>query len=56
MTTDSSELLAVLNDKKGAAGAHQSGLLASGVENDANQRLLDLMLENAGTTATPQTL
>ena len=56
MTTDSSELLAVLNDKKGAAGAHQSGLLASGVENDANQRLIDFMLENAGTTSTPQTL
>jgi VWFA-related protein len=56
MTTDSSVLLAVLNDKKGAAGTHQSALLASGVENDANQRIVDFMAENSGTTATPQTL
>ena len=56
MTTDSSVLLAVLNDKKGAAGVHQSALLASGVENDANQRIVDFMAENAGSTTTPQTL
>jgi VWFA-related protein len=53
VTTDSSELLAALNSAQ--AGPQQSPLLASNVEADANQRLIDFMLENSA-APTPQTL
>ena len=46
VTTDSSELLAVLNSAK--AGVTQSALLPSSTENEANQRFIDFMQENAG--------
>jgi hypothetical protein len=39
ITTDSAELLALLSDKKGAAGPHQSPLLPSTAEKEANQHL-----------------
>lgn len=42
-TTDSSVLLAVLNNKKGAAGTHASPLLASDAENDANKQQIDFL-------------
>ena len=45
VTTDSSELLAVLNS--GKASPQASGLLPSDAENDANQRLIDFMIENS---------
>jgi VWFA-related protein len=55
VTTDSSELLAVLNSAK--AGPHPSGLLPSDAETDANQRMIDFMIENsAGPGSAPQTL
>jgi len=55
VTTDSSELLAVLNNAK--AGPHPSGLLPSDAETDANQRMIDFMIENsAGPGSAPQTL
>ncbi len=44
VTTDSSELLAVLNSAQ--AGPQQSALLPSNAENDANQRMIDFMSEN----------
>ena len=53
VTTDSSELLAVLNGAK--AGPNPSPLLASNAETDANQRLIDFMIENSASPA-PQTL
>jgi VWFA-related protein len=49
VTTDSTELLAVLRDKKGAAGPHQSALLASDQENDADQHHIDFMMTENGT-------
>jgi VWFA-related protein len=55
VTTDSSELLAVLNSAK--VGPQQSALLPSTAENDANQRMIDFMIENsAGPGSAPQTL
>ncbi len=63
VTADSSELLAALNDKKGAAGPHASPLLPSDVENDSNRQLVDFLItadggnptvsqtDSAGTTA-----
>ena len=53
VTTDSSELLAVLNSAQ--AGPQQSPLLASDAEADANQRLIDFMIENSA-APNPQTL
>lgn len=53
VTTDSSELLAALNSPQ--AGPQQSPLLASNAEADANQRLIDFMIENSA-SPTPQTL
>jgi VWFA-related protein len=50
VTTDSSELLAALNGTK----EQQSALLASGVENDANQRRIEF-LEQQDQAPTPQT-
>ncbi|MGA9980104.1 MAG: VWA domain-containing protein [Candidatus Sulfotelmatobacter sp.] len=45
VTTDPSDLLAVLNSAQ--AGPHQSPLLPSDAENDANQRMIDFMIENS---------
>lgn len=53
VTTDSSELLAALNSSK--AVPSQSALLASDAEADANQRLIDFMIQNSA-SPTPQTL
>jgi VWFA-related protein len=53
VTSDSSELLAVLNSAQ--AGPQQSALLASNAEADANQRLIDFMIENSA-SPNPQTL
>lgn len=53
VTTDSSELLAILNSAK--AGTHASPLLPSDAENEANQRLIDFMIENSE-APNPQTL
>jgi len=56
VTTDSTELLAVLNDKRGAAGPHASPLQPSTAEDDANQHHIDFMTtENAAPNA-PQNL
>jgi VWFA-related protein len=55
VTTDSSELLAVLNKAK--AGPNQSALLPSNAEADADQRMIDFMEENsAGPSSEPATL
>lgn len=55
VTTDSSELLAVLNKAK--AGPSQSALLPSNAEADADQRMIDFMEENsAGPSSAPATL
>ncbi|HET6180280.1 MAG TPA: VWA domain-containing protein [Candidatus Sulfotelmatobacter sp.] len=55
VTTDSSELLAVLNSSK--AGPSASPLLPSNAENDSNQRIIDFMEENeSGNAAAPTTL
>jgi VWFA-related protein len=55
VTTDSSELLAVLNSAK--AGPHPSGLLPSDAQTDANQRMIDFMIENsAGPGSAPKTM
>ena len=53
ITTDSSELLAVLNSAK--TGPQSSPLLASNAEADANQRIVDFMMENSA-SPTPQTM
>jgi VWFA-related protein len=53
ITTDSSELLAVLNNAN--AGTQSSPLRASDAEDDANQRMIDFMIENSSAPA-PQTL
>jgi VWFA-related protein len=53
VTSDSSELLAALNSAR--AGTQASPLLASNAENDANQGLIDFMIENSA-APTPQTL
>jgi VWFA-related protein len=45
VTTDSSELLAVLNSAQ--AGPRQSPLLPSDAEADADQRMIDFMIENS---------
>jgi VWFA-related protein len=45
ITTDSSELLAVINSSN--AGTHPSALLPSDVEKDANQHTIDFMIENS---------
>lgn len=42
-TTDSSALLAVLQDKKNAAGTHASPLLASNAESDADKEHINFM-------------
>jgi len=59
VTTDSAELLAALRDKKGATGPHQSALLASDAENEANRHHIDFMRTEDGsptpTDAAPQT-
>jgi VWFA-related protein len=52
VTTDSSELLAALDNSK--AGPSQSALLASDAEADANQHLIDFMIQNSASPA-PQT-
>ncbi len=55
ITTDSSVLLAVLNNEKSLP--RPSAMLASNVENDANQRRVDFMTENQGAAPSPdQTL
>jgi VWFA-related protein len=55
VTTDSSDLLAVLNSSK--TDPHQSALLPSNAETDANQRMIDFMMENsAGPATAPATL
>ena len=54
VTTDSSELLAALNRSK--AGPSPSPLIASNAEADANQRIVDFMIENSASPMTPQTL
>ncbi len=48
VTTDSTELLALLNDKKGIAGPHQSPILPSGVESQADQEVVNFLIENQG--------
>ncbi len=53
VTTDSSELLAILNS--GKAGTHSSPLLTSDTDADANQRMIDFMIENSA-APNPQTL
>jgi len=53
VTTDSSELLAVLNNAQ--AGPHPSALLPSNAEADADQRMIDFMIENSS-APTPQTM
>lgn len=54
VTTDSSELLAVLNNAK--AGPSQSALLPSNAEADADQRMIDFMEENStGPSTAPAT-
>ncbi len=52
VTSDSSELLAALNSAQ--AGPQQSGLLASNAEAEANQRIIDFMIENSA-APNPQT-
>jgi len=55
VTSDSSELLAVL--KSAQAGTQQSPLLPSNTEAEADQRLVDFMIENSGGPGTaPPTL
>jgi len=55
VTTDSSELLAIL--KSAQAGTQQSPLLPSSTEAEADQRLVDFMIENSGGSgAAPPTL
>ncbi len=55
VTTDSSELLAVL--KSAQAGTQQSALLPSNAEVDADQQIIDFMIENsAGPSTAPPTL
>jgi VWFA-related protein len=57
VTTDSSQLLAVLNDKKGAAGPHQSPVLDAPDEDQALQHHVDFMsTENGFGNATPANL
>jgi VWFA-related protein len=54
VTSDSSELLAVL--KSVQAGTQQSALLPSNAEADADQRIVDFMIENsAGPSTAPPT-
>jgi VWFA-related protein len=53
ITSDSSELLAILNNSK--AGPQPSDLLASKAETDSNRRLVDFMAEN-GPGVSPETL
>ncbi len=53
VTTDSSELLAVLNNAK--AGPQQSPLRPSNAEADADQRMIDFMIENSA-APTPSTM
>ena len=54
VTTDSSELLTVLNNAK--AGPTQSALLPSNAEADADQRMIDFMEENStGPSTAPAT-
>ena len=53
VTTDSSELLAVLNSPK--AGPQQSALLPSQTETDVNQHLVDFMAENSN-AASPESM
>jgi VWFA-related protein len=49
VTSDSSELRAVLNSAP--AGTRPSALLPSDVEKDANQRMIDFMIENSAPPA-----
>jgi VWFA-related protein len=55
VTTDSTEMLAVLHDKSNAAGSHPSQLLPSPAENDAIQHHIDFMEVEEGGHGTPQT-
>jgi VWFA-related protein len=54
ITTDSAQLLAVLNDKKGVAGVHQSPLLPSSAENEADQHTIDFLTTENGGHPPPQ--
>lgn len=45
VTTDSSELLAVLNNKRGAVGPQPSRLLPSEIETEANEHMIDFLVE-----------
>ncbi|MFZ1008297.1 MAG: VWA domain-containing protein [Candidatus Sulfotelmatobacter sp.] len=56
VTTDSTELVAVLKDKKGAAGPHASPLLASDAETEANQHHIDFLITENASPAGPQNL
>lgn len=49
ITTDSSDLLAILNGRK--AGTQQSPLLPSDTENESNQGLIDFLTENSNAPA-----
>jgi VWFA-related protein len=56
VTTDSTELLAVLKDKKGMGGPHASPLLPSTVEQDANRHHIDFMTAEDGSPKASKTL
>lgn len=45
VTTDSSELLSILNNKNGEAGSKPSQFLPSEVENEANEHMIDFLIE-----------
>jgi len=48
ITTDSAQLWAVLNDKKGAAGVHQSPPLPATAEDEADQHTIDFLTTEKG--------
>jgi VWFA-related protein len=56
VTTDSAELLAVINDKKGGAGVNQSALLPSDAENDADKQHIDFMIAEDSPPKPPQNM
>ena len=58
VTSDSTQLLAVLNDKKGGVwGPHQSALLPSEIEQQANSHAIDFMIqENQGPQTQPDSV
>jgi VWFA-related protein len=55
-TTDSTELLGVLNDKKGIGGAHESPLLRTPAEADADQQHIDFLTVEDSAPRAPQNL